>query len=101
MKKELETIIRDYTTGEKTLAEVNEALAAAGTGLKLDPEKNVIQPGEEHAYGLLDTGTGTLDKVRIKGGRLVNCDCGAMPARVCWQGKWYEVMGDALIMPGE
>lgn len=100
MKKELETIIRDYTTGEKTLAEVNEALAAAGTGLKLDPEKNVIQPGEEHAYGLLDTGTGTLDKVRVKGGRLVH-SVGSMHARVFWQGQWYEVQGDALVLPEE
>lgn len=90
-------IIRDYLKGEKTLEETNTALAAINAGVKLDPEKNVIKPGEENAYGLLDTGTGTLDKVRIKSGRLVNCDCGTMPARVYFRGECFEVIGDELI----
>lgn len=91
----IETIIRDYTSGEKTLDEANKALASIGAGVQLDPEKNVIQPGEEYAYGLLDTGTGSLDKVRVKGGKLVH-SVGNMPARLYFRGKCYEVHGDSL-----
>ena len=75
-------IINDYITGEKTLEEANDALVSIGAGVKLDPERNTIKPGEEADFGLLDTGTGTLDKVKIFGGRLVNCDCGSMPASI-------------------
>ena len=91
-------IINDYITGEKTLKEANDALAFIGAGVKLDPERNTIRPGEEADYGLLDTGTGTLDKVRIKDGRLVRCDCGSMPARVYFQGKCFEIHGDRLTL---
>lgn len=92
---EINSIIRDYTSGEKTIQEANDALAASGAEFRIDPEKNAIRPGEEHAYGLLDTGTGSLDKVRVKGGRLVH-SVGNMPARVYWEGKCYEVHGDSL-----
>lgn len=91
-------IINDYITGEKTLEEANDALVSIGAGVKLDPERNTIRPGEEADYGLLDTGTGTLDKVRIKDGRLVRCDCGSMPARVYFRGRCYEVRGDRLTL---
>lgn len=95
--KDIETILRDYTSGETTLEETNAALAAAGSGIRIDPEKNVIKPGEEHAYGLLDTGTGSLDKVRIKGGKLVH-SVGSMSARVYFQGTCYDVtQGDTLV----
>lgn len=91
-------IINGYITGEKTLEEANDALAFIGAGVKLDPERNTIKPGEEADFGLLDTGTGTLDKVRIKDGRLVSCDCGSMPARVYFQGKCFEIHGDRLTL---
>lgn len=89
-------IICDYINGEKTLDEANDALASISAGVKLDPERNTIKSGEEADFGLLDTGTGTLDKVKISGGRLVSCDCGSMPARVYFRGKCYEVHGDRL-----
>lgn len=96
--KDIETIIRDYTSGETTLEETNDALAAAGTGLRIDPERNTIRPGEENAYGLLDTGTGSLDKVRIKGGKLVH-SVGTMSARVYWKGMCYDVAGGDTLIP--
>lgn len=92
---DINKIISEYTSGDKTLEEANKALAALPGGLYLDPEKNVIKPGEEHAYGLLDTGTGTLNKVRIKGGKLVH-GVGRMSARVYWKGKCYDVQDDIL-----
>lgn len=88
--KNINKIISDYTAGETTLEEANAALTEMGAGVLLDPEKNVIRPGEEDRFGLLDTGTGTLDKVEIKDGRLVY-GVGAMHALLCWKGKWYEV----------
>lgn len=94
--EQINKIINDYTTGEKTLEEANKALAELPGGLYIDPEKNVIKPGEENAYGLLDTGTGSLDKVRIRSGKLVH-SVGNMPARVYFKGKCYEVKGDMLI----
>lgn len=96
--KTIETILRDYTSGETTLEETNAALADAGAGVTLDPEKNTIKPGEENAYGLMDTGTGTLDKVRIKGGKLVH-SVGTMSARVYWKGMCYDVTGSDTLTP--
>ncbi len=90
--KDIESIIRDYTSGEATLDATNDALAASGTGLHIDPERNTIKPDEENDYGLLDTGTGSLDKVRIKSGKLVH-SVGTMSARVYYKGACYDVTG--------
>ena len=93
-KKEIE----NATTAEErkvVLDKANEALK--GTGIQLDPEKNVIKPEEAaivcedvskiNGFAMLDTGTGSLDKVEIKNGKLV-CSVGDMVALV--------VIGDAL-----
>ena len=60
------------------LEKVNAAIK--GTGIHLDPEKNVIKPEEAavvcedvskiNGFALLDTGTGSLDKVEIINGKL-------------------------------
>lgn len=83
-------IISDYTAGEMTLEEANAALTELGAGVLLDPEKNVIRPGEEDRFGLLDTGTGTLDKAEVRDGRLVY-GVGSMRALCFFNGKAYEV----------
>lgn len=90
-------IIKAYTTGEKTLEQANAALAEAGSSLYLDPEKNTITEAERTTRGLLDTGTGSLDKVEVKDGHLVNCDCGEMYALCIFNGKTYNVEGTALV----
>ena len=89
-------IIRAYTTGDKTLDEANAALKEAGSGLQLDPTRNVITEAERKTQGLLDTGTGSLDKVEVKDGHLVNCDCGEMYALCIYDGKTYQVKGTTL-----
>ena len=76
---DINKILKQWADGEKTLEETNEALK--GTGLYVDPDKQKIAEGEGavycedlsqiNGYGLLDTGTGTLDKVKIKNGKLV------------------------------
>lgn len=48
-------------------------------------------------WGLLDTGTGTLDPVQVRDDELVDCDCGEMPAFVCLKGDWYAVEGRRVL----
>lgn len=89
-------ILRKYTDGQMSLQEANAALKECRAGFHLDPQRNYIHPGEKDLYGLLDTGTGTLDKVRVRDGKLSNADCGAMPATCTYNGKLYRVHGDEL-----
>ena len=89
-------ILRKYTNGEATLAETNAALKECRAGFHLDPQRNYINPAEKDLFGLLDTGTGSLDKVRVVDGKLYNCHCGEMVAFCHYNGKIYRVHGDAL-----
>ena len=89
-------IIKKYTAGETTLEETNEALKAAGAMFHLEPGKNEILPGEEGKFGLLDSGTGTMDKVEIKDGKLVH-GMGETFAMLFFNGKKYEVKDTELI----
>lgn len=108
----MDAILAAYTSGAADLQETNEALRAAGTGLRLDPDRCRLSAGETAApgadgllegWGLLDTGTGSLEKVEIRSGRLsqpvneVLPDGGVnMPAFVLAGGRRYAVLGDAL-----
>lgn len=106
--KTINDILKDYTSGKVTLEETNAALREAGAGYCLNPGKNTLTEAEirqttigqypdmANGFGLLDTGTGTLDKVEVRGGKLVNCDCGIMPAMCILAGRAYYVRGDAL-----
>lgn len=102
-------IIGKYTSGEATLDETNAALKEAGSGLHLDPNKNKLTeeeirattigtyPDQANGYGLLDTGTGSLDKVEVKNGELTSCDCGSMYALCVIAGRTYKVEGTKLV----
>ncbi len=92
-------IIAKYTNGEADLETTNEALKKADAGFYLDPMKNKLTEEEiaNCTAGLLDTGTGSLDKVTIKDGHLTNCDCGEMIAYVLMNGKTYKVEGTKII----
>ena len=90
-------IIAKYTHGEASLEETNAKLREIRAGVSLNPKKHVILPGEEARFGLLDTGTGTFDKVEIKDGKLVNVDCGDMYALVILDGRTYRVQGNTLV----
>jgi len=113
-------ILRKYTSGEMSMEEANAALREAGAPFHLDPERNALTeedlsvtvtgdtPEEANGFGLLDTGTETLDKVDVNGGRLeymvnqVNADGSTnMSAYVTIGGKRYEVKGDKLVEEAE
>ena len=100
-------IINKYTAGKATLEDTNAALAELGAGIHLEPGKHELTAEETAAakaetaanangFGLLDTGTGSLDKVQDKDGHLVNCDCGEMYAMCMIAGKVFPVKGAAL-----
>jgi hypothetical protein len=105
--RKYDDIIGRYTAGQATLEETNAALKEAGAGFHLDPTRNTFT-GEEllatkadtaetaTGWGLLDTGTVTMDKVQVKDGHLVNCDMGAGFAMCIIGGKTFIVKGDAL-----
>ena len=107
--RDLKEIISKYTAGDATLEMTNAELDKVGANFHLDPKKNVLSEEEKRAttigyypeqangYGLLDTGTGSLDKVKIRNGKLVNCDCGMMYALVSIAGRTYHVKGTALV----
>ncbi len=82
MKKTITEILQDYTGGKSGLEETNQALREAESGFSLKPGKNALTeeeirattigyyPDMANGFGLLDTGTGTLDKVRVERGSL-------------------------------
>ena len=105
--RDITEIIGKHTDGKATLEETNAALKEAGAGFHLDPTRNTFT-GEEllatkadtaetaTGWGLLDSGTGTLDKVQVKDGHLVNCDMGESYALCIIGGKTFIVKGTAL-----
>lgn len=117
---EIYEILRDYTAGKEGLEETNAALREAGAGFHLTPGRNVLSdaerretvvgyyPEQASGWGLLDTGTGTVDKVHVAGGRLDHAvnevwedgSCSMMAyVHIC--GRVYAVRGDVLAPAGD
>lgn len=108
MNMKLDQIMNDYTTGKKTVDDTNTALEQIGSDLRLNPEKNVLTPGEleltvvgaypqqASGWGLMDTGTGSMDKVRVEHGVLEH-PVGQMHALVYICGRCYGVNNDHLV----
>ena len=102
-------IIRKYTTGKVSLEETNAELKAHDSGLHLDPEKNRITeeefaqtvvgatPAQVSGWGLLDTGTASLDKVHVVAGQLQDVDLSDTYAIVLIAGHIYHVVGHTLV----
>lgn len=104
MKNDIADILFKYTTGEATLEETNDALKEAEAGFNLEPGRNEITPDEmalttvgdtpeeANGFGLLDTGTGSMEKVHVTNGKLdeainqVNHD-GTTNMRTPWAGQ--------------
>lgn len=91
-------ILHAYTKGEYTLEQANAELANVGANFHLDPNKNALSAEEiKLGFGLLDTGTGYMDKALMVGNQLVHADCGDMVAYFIHDGKTYKVEGKKCI----
>ena len=79
----------------------HEDLKEKGVSYHLDHGKNelTVEEIQNGTAGLLDSGTGSLDKVQIDPAtmELVNADMGDAFAMCIYQGKAYEVKGKKLI----
>lgn len=99
MNKTLDDIILSYTSGKKTAEETNEALEKGRFDIRIDPMHNKLTAEKIDAgYGLLDTGTGTLDVVQVRNGKLVNADVGESYALVWLKNKMYHVKPDGVTL---
>ena len=114
--KTMNEILADYTSGRVTPEEANGALKEIGCPLTVIPGRNELteaelaaavggpRPEDADGWGLLDTGTGSLDKVHVTAGRLdggpVNQaredGSASMDAYVYIGGRRYAVYGDEL-----
>ncbi len=107
--KDLEKTLLDYTKGEKTPEETNEALKEMGSNLTLNPARNLFSaqelmethvgetPDEANGWGIMDHGVGCLEKVHVVDGRTVDVNMGDEIAFVYMAGKRYRLRGDVLI----
>ena len=106
--KTLEELLFDYTRGDKTLEETNQALKELGSTLRLDPSRNLFSaqelmetrvgetPDEANGWGILDHGVGCLEKVHVVDGRTVDVNMGEEIAFVYMADKRYRLRGDVL-----
>lgn len=106
---EIAKVFEEIDNGTITLEEANDRLKAAGAPYYLNPWKNHIGRNED-GVGLLDTGTGTLDKVKViedeNGIRLeepvFNAEAfkgGPLPmANVQYGEVWFKVAEDGVTL---
>lgn len=116
--KTMNEILADYTSGKAIPEETNAALKEIGCPLTINPGKNELTEADIRAttvgyyldmangYGLLDSGTGSMEKVHVTSGTLdyaineVQPDGSTnMLAYVYICGKVFEVFGDKLGFP--
>ena len=106
--KNIDEIINDYTAGKVGLEDTNKALKEAGSGLQLDPTRNLFSaqelmethvgdtPDEANGWGIMDHGVGCLEKVRVVDGRTVDVNMGEEIAFVYMSDRRYRLRGDVL-----
>ena len=91
-------ILQAYTRGEFTLEQANAELETTNATFHLDPEKNTLSHEEIIlGFGLLDTGTGYMDKALMVGDELVHTDCGDMVAYFIQNAETYKGKGNKVI----
>lgn len=92
-------IMNAYTSGKKSLEDTNAALKEAGADFYIDPMHNKLTAEKIAAgYGLLDTGTGSLDVVQVKNGKLIDANVGDMYAIVWLKNNTYHVAKDGVTL---
>lgn len=108
----MEEILRDYTAGKLDARQANQELKKLGASLRLQPGRNEITEAEQQAtrvgdtpeqaegYGLLDTGTGSMEKVRVHQGCLEHA---RQSGAAGWNGEYAGICADrrkAVCGPG-
>lgn len=116
MNKTINDIINDYTSGKTPVEDTNTALKGAGAGFSFQPGKNTLtaeeiaathvgpRPNDATGYGLMSSGTGTMDKVhvvkgKLQGGAVNTVGSDGMPNEcdiVYIGGQVWQVYGDEL-----
>lgn len=94
------TLMEDETATQEekdsAMLSINTELKAMGAGYYFDPEKQVIKDGEENEYGMLNSGTGHLNKVKVidlvDGKVDLGYELGDAKATVFFGGEWLEVV---------
>ena len=106
--KNIDEIINDYTSGKVGLEDTNKALKEAGSGLQLDPTRNLFSaqelmetrvgdtPAEANGWGIMDHGVGCLEKVHVVDGKTPDVNMGEETAFVYIADKRYRLRGDVL-----
>jgi hypothetical protein len=93
----LTEILCKYAAGEMTADKVNAELEKYNFNVRINPDRCKLTAAQiKDGWGMLDTGTGTLDPARMVNGELVNVDCGKMKAFFFHDGKEYAVHGKKL-----
>ena len=113
--KTIDEKIRVYTLGEISTEEINAVLEEAKAGFRFRPGQNELTeedlrattvghyPDQANGYGLLDSGTGSMEKVHVTNGVLDHAVNTVFPdgstnmlalVHIC--GKTFEVFGDTL-----
>lgn len=103
---EVMNVIKRYTSGEITQNEANLKLVSAGVkGIDIEPMNDFLENSDVqisadltnvNGYVKIDTGTGTMDTVRVCDNKLVNCDLGNMEG-LAIAGKFrFNVKGDKI-----
>ena len=116
MNKTINEIMNNYTSGKTPVEDTNPALKEAGAGFHFVPGQNTLTPEEIAAthvgprpndatgYGLMSSGTGTMDKVhvvkgKLQGGAINMVGSDGMPNEcdiVYIGGQVWQVYGDEL-----
>ena len=116
MNKTINDIINNYTSGKTPVGDTNKALKEAGAGFSFQPGKNALtaeeiaatkvgaRPNDATGYGLMSSGTGTMDKVhvvkgKLQGGAINMVGSDGMPNEcdiVYIGGQVWQVYGDEL-----
>ena len=100
--------MEECTDGKAPREKARETLKKSDAGYHLEPGRNTLTeeeirsttigtyPDMANGWALLDTGTASLDKVRVKNGELVDADLGIMTGMVIMAGRIYYVEGRVL-----
>lgn len=96
MNKQTE-ILYNYVHGRLTADQANDELAQERLNIRINPNRCKLTDEQiADGWGLLDTGTGSLDPVQMRDGELLEMDCGDMSALFFHEDKMYLVHGKKL-----